>query len=134
MNLASKLKNMPFSLKKIIEIFSIVCAKRKVRGYLVGGSVRDLILGVKNWDLDFVVEKDVFGVGMDLVKRLKRDEYIYRPEFLTFKIKLDSGFIDVAGMRKEFYPYRGALPQVAEGSLEEDCKRRDFTINALYIS
>jgi len=97
--------------------------------YLVGGAVRDLLLGRDRADIDLVVEGDAAA----LAQRLGADA-ISHERFGTAKVKLDGHEVDIASARSESYPYPGALPVVApDAELAADLRRRDFTINAMAI-
>jgi tRNA nucleotidyltransferase (CCA-adding enzyme) len=97
--------------------------------YLVGGAVRDLLLGRGRADIDLVVEGD----AADFAARFGA-EVTAHERFGTAKLKLDGHELDVAGARSETYPQPGALPAVQTGArLEQDLARRDFTINAMAI-
>jgi tRNA nucleotidyltransferase/poly(A) polymerase len=97
--------------------------------YLVGGAVRDLLLGRGRADIDLVVE----GNAAALAERLGA-EVTSHERFGTAKVELDGHQIDIAGARSESYPQPGALPVVEPGAdLAADLQRRDFTINAMAI-
>jgi tRNA nucleotidyltransferase (CCA-adding enzyme) len=97
--------------------------------YLVGGAVRDLLLGRERADIDLVVEGDAAA----LAGRLGADAISHR-RFGTAKVKLDGHEVDIASARSESYPRPGALPVVTpDAELTADLRRRDFTINAMAI-
>jgi tRNA nucleotidyltransferase (CCA-adding enzyme) len=97
--------------------------------YLVGGAVRDLLLGRPRGDVDVVVEGDAAA----LAARLGAEPTAH-DRFGTAKVALDGHEVDVATTRRESYPEPGALPLVSPGaSIEEDLARRDFTINSLAV-
>src|SRR5262249_22611747 len=100
----------------------------RVPAYLVGGAVRDLLLGVEGNDLDVVIEGDP-----DVLAGLSG----FTPErdslFLTGKLDLGDSAVDVAHARAETYPQPGALPEVRPASITEDLDRRDFTANAMAL-
>lgn len=97
--------------------------------YLVGGAVRDLLLGRGRADIDLVVEGD----AATLAERLGA-EVTSHERFGTAKVKLNRHEIDIAAARSESYPRPGALPVVEPGAdLAADLRRRDFTINAMAI-
>lgn len=97
--------------------------------YLVGGAVRDLLLGRGRADVDLVVEGDAAA----LAERLGAD-HVAHERFATARVALDGHRVDIASARSESYPRPGALPVVAPAeSLEADLARRDFTINAMAI-
>ncbi len=99
--------------------------------YLVGGFLRDLILGVRNFDLDIAVEGNGIIFAQTLAKKLKSGLRTHE-RFGTATLILD-GFlkVDIATTRKEKYPSCACLPQVSCGPLKDDLMRRDFTINAM---
>ncbi|HMI82185.1 MAG TPA: hypothetical protein VK480_10395 [Solirubrobacterales bacterium] len=97
--------------------------------YLVGGAVRDLLLGQPRSDVDLVVEGDAAA----LARSLGGGE-VEHERFGTAKAEVDGHEVDVASARTETYPEPGALPVVAPAeSIEDDLARRDFTINAMAI-
>src|SRR5918996_3238928 len=98
----------------------------RVPAYLVGGAVRDLLLGLEAGDLDVVIEGDPEALAQLPGFELERDAL-----FLTGRLRLDDLHIDVARARAETYPRPGALPEVQPASITEDLARRDFTVNAM---
>jgi len=97
--------------------------------YLVGGAVRDLLLGRPRSDVDLVVVGDAAG----LAARLGGAD-VEHERFGTAKVEVEGHEVDVATARNETYPRPGALPVVAPAqNVEEDLERRDFTINAMAI-
>ena len=102
--------------------------------YLVGGTVRDLLLGRSRTDIDLAVEGDGMGFAARLV-RASGGRCTPNPRFLTAAVELPEGrSLDVATARSETYEHPGALPRVASASMEMDLARRDFTINAMAVS
>jgi tRNA nucleotidyltransferase (CCA-adding enzyme) len=98
----------------------------RVPAYLVGGVVRDLLLGRTVTDLDVAIEGDVEALADLPGFSLERDGH-----FLTGRLEQGDMKIDVAQTRAESYPRPGALPEVRPASIAEDLARRDFTINAM---
>jgi len=96
--------------------------------YLVGGAIRDLLLGRGRADLDLVVEGDAATLAAKLGAQSVEHE-----RFATAKVRLDGHEVDIAAARTETYAQPGALPRVEPASLAEDLARRDFTINAMAI-
>ena len=97
--------------------------------YLVGGAVRDLLLGRPKADVDLAVEGEV-GALADRLGAIAAEH----ERFGTVKAEIDGHEVDLASLRTETYPHPGALPVVSRtGSIEEDLARRDFTINAMAI-
>jgi len=134
------LNRLPSQIQKTIRLCSSLAKELGFKIYLVGGFVRDLILGVKNFDLDIVVEGDGIKFARMLSERLNiclptgRTKFIYHKRFGTATISNEFGFkIDIASARREIYEYPGSLPKVSFGSICDDLARRDFTINAMAI-
>jgi tRNA nucleotidyltransferase (CCA-adding enzyme) len=96
--------------------------------YLVGGAVRDLLLGRERTDLDVAVEGDAAAVARRLGDFVRAHE-----RFRTATVRVDGLLVDLATTRAETYPYPGALPEVRPAGLREDLARRDFTINAMAV-
>ena len=102
--------------------------------YVVGGFVRDLLLGKPVNDLDVIVEGDAIKLGKNLVE-------VYGGRLTThFKFNTaiwhlpdSTDFVDLITARKETYEKPGALPTVMPSSMEDDLRRRDFTINAMAL-
>ena len=97
--------------------------------YLVGGAVRDLLLGRARGDIDLVVEGEAAGLAAKLGAAVIEHE-----RFATAKVRLDGHEVDIASARSETYAEPGALPTVTPAAgIEADLARRDFTINAIAI-
>jgi tRNA nucleotidyltransferase (CCA-adding enzyme) len=111
-----------------------VADSQGVAAYLVGGMVRDLILGRPNEDVDLVVEGDGIAFASDLAQAVGGRSHPHAP-FLTAVVTLpDEHRVDVASARTEFYRTPAALPEVETSLIRQDLYRRDFTINALAIN
>ncbi len=111
--------------------------------YVVGGVVRDALLGVRNEDADVVVEGNAIELAKRLAARYGGRARVH-PRFGTATwILPDTGLpfpreglpptLDLVSARTEFYEHPGALPTVERGSIKLDLRRRDFTINALAV-
>ncbi|MDP4266376.1 MAG: HD domain-containing protein [Bacteroidota bacterium] len=103
--------------------------------YVVGGYVRDIFMGRTSKDIDIVV----VGSGIDLAVKLshslgKKGKINIFKNFGTAMIKIEDTEIEFVGARKESYRSHSRKPIVENGTLEDDSKRRDFTINAMAIS
>ncbi len=97
--------------------------------YVVGGAVRDLLLGRDRADLDLVVLGDAATLAKQLGAEVTEHE-----QFATAKARLDGHEIDIATARAETYAHPGALPDVEPAAdVETDLRRRDFTINAMAV-
>ena len=113
-------------LKKIGEI----AERNGVKAYAVGGIVRDYFLGRENLDIDICLEKNGKRFGEQLKRVLGGKLTIYH-QFGTALLETKDLKIDIALTRKESYPEPAHLPVVEPGTLEQDLRRRDFTINAM---
>ncbi|MBA2793314.1 MAG: CCA tRNA nucleotidyltransferase [Thermoleophilaceae bacterium] len=101
--------------------------------YLVGGAVRDLLVGQPSFDLDLAVEGDAREVAARLSERLG-GEAVDHDRFGTATVRAQSFVADLATTRRERYPHPGTLPEVEPAGLHEDLHRRDFTVNAMAIA
>ena len=100
--------------------------------YLVGGAVRDLLMGEPVADLDITVESDASTVAHALAAKLSA-RVVSRSQFGTFKVDMAGESVDVVTSRRETYRRPGALPTVSPSSIDDDLQRRDFTINAMAL-
>jgi tRNA nucleotidyltransferase (CCA-adding enzyme) len=101
--------------------------------YVVGGSVRDLLLGIRNLDLDLAVEGDGVAFARALARDKKASAKVYERFSTAMLFFPDGGKLDVATTRAESYQVPAALPVVAPSGIKDDLFRRDFTINALAV-
>jgi tRNA nucleotidyltransferase (CCA-adding enzyme) len=100
---------------------------------LVGGAVRDIMLGSRPRELDVIVDSGVEQLAGSLAARLG-GELTLHERFGTAVVRGAHASIDLAMIRAESYPCPGALPVVRLGSPEEDLDRRDFTVNAIAVA
>lgn len=113
------------ALKELAKIYTLPV-------YLVGGPVRDWLLGWEIRDLDFVVEGDAPSLARALAHRVNGRVTVHH-RFGTATVELNGVGIDLVTARKEVYPMPGALPVVEPSSLQDDLTRRDFSINAMAL-
>jgi tRNA nucleotidyltransferase (CCA-adding enzyme) len=134
MNLSRQLEQyLPEPLTEVVQDVSKRAAKLGQRVYLVGGVVRDLLLGFPNFDIDLVVEGDAVKLAQE-VAATSQAKILAHHRFGTAKLKHENFTLDLATARKETYARPGALPAVTSGSLKDDLIRRDFSINSMAIS
>ncbi len=109
--------------------------ERKLRVHLVGGPVRDLLLGRGLRDLDLSVERRDGEDAVTLARSLQKAglEATVHERFRTVALRSEKAVLDLATVRRETYAHDGALPSVEPGTLEEDLLRRDFSVNALAL-
>jgi poly(A) polymerase len=122
---------------KIFETLSKVVDAEKVKAYVIGGWVRDSILKREHEDKD--IDIVVVGSGIDLARKAARKfgtgiKVSVFKNFGTAMFRAGEYEIEFVGARRESYTRGSRKPVVENGSLEDDQKRRDFTINALAVS
>jgi tRNA nucleotidyltransferase (CCA-adding enzyme) len=98
--------------------------------YLVGGAVRDTLLGAREAHLDLAFEGDAIAAGRVLAERLG-GRLVEHERFGTAVLAGGEVPLDLAGTRRESYPTPGALPVVEPAALSEDLARRDYSVNAI---
>ncbi len=120
----------------VFQVFIACVSETKIESYVVGGFVRDHLLGRKSGsDIDIVS----VGSGIDLARAVQRKLPGARPvqvfkSYGTAMVQWNDITLEFVGARKESYSEESRNPEVTSGSLEDDQNRRDFTINALAIS
>ncbi len=129
MNLADKIK------EDFFRIIAETATRSKTKVFVIGGFVRDILLNRHSKDVDFVV----LGSGIEFAKKVAEafganTEAKYFENFGTAMIRKGNWVLEFVGARKESYRKDSRKPIVENGTLEDDQKRRDFTINALSIS
>ncbi len=125
-------KQLPSGLVEFMQTAGLIAANQGHSLHLVGGGVRDLMLGRSNTDLDLVVEGDAISLARQLAS-ITGAKITTHNRFLTANLKWDKWDIDIATARSETYTRPGALPTVKPGFLKVDLFRRDFTINTMAI-
>ena len=134
MNLARQIKQyLPQELLGLVQNISAQADKLGQRVYLVGGVVRDLLLGYPSFDLDLVVEGDAVKLAQQIAET-SQTKLVAHPRFSTANLSYGDFTLDMATARGETYAKPGALPTVTPGTLSDDLSRRDFSINAMAIS
>ncbi|HPH74593.1 MAG TPA: HD domain-containing protein [Bacteroidales bacterium] len=122
---------------RIFEVVAGVADRENVEAYVIGGFVRDHIMGRVNpeRDIDIVVLGDGPAMARAVGREISRDikVTVFRT-FGTATFRYRNSDIEFVGARKESYSSDSRKPSVSPGTLEDDQKRRDFTINALAIS
>ena len=116
-------------LKAIAEEASVI----DMSLYLVGGSVRDILIGATVKDLDLVVEGDAPSLASAVSKERNGRVTAYS-RFRTATVRLDGQRFDLATARKETYSRPGALPKVTPSTIRADLRRRDFAVNAMAMA
>jgi tRNA nucleotidyltransferase/poly(A) polymerase len=125
------LSNLPIPQRRAIDLVNEVATEKECRPFLVGGPVRDILLGRHAIDVDLTLETGGSTLARALAKRTEGRVRSF-PQFLTYKVTAEGlPEIDIATARKERYRHPGALPAVTAGRLKDDLLRRDFSINAI---
>ncbi|HDP75653.1 MAG TPA: HD domain-containing protein [Bacteroidales bacterium] len=117
----------------IFRVISVVAEIEGVDAYVIGGFVRDILLNRPSKDIDIVVVGSGVDFARKVAQRLRTSRVTYFKNFGTAQLKHNEWDIEFVGARKESYRLDSRKPIVENGTLEDDQKRRDFTINALAI-
>jgi tRNA nucleotidyltransferase (CCA-adding enzyme) len=121
------------SLYAQLEAIGEFVTSEGMSAYIVGGYVRDLLMGKGSSDIDIVVEGDATEIARRYAKKIDV-RYTVHEKFKTATLILKDGSkIDFASARTEYYSASGAAPTVESSSLRNDLARRDFTINAMAV-
>jgi tRNA nucleotidyltransferase (CCA-adding enzyme) len=132
-NLTATMKaRFPKEVFELLEYAGVIARELGYTAYIVGGSVRDLLQGEANLDIDIVIEGNGIKFARYLGKKIQAKVKSHK-RFGTAVIITDFLKFDVATARTEFYESPAALPQVEMSSIKKDLYRRDFTINTLAV-
>ena len=124
------------SLTELAQVFEgVMAASEHYDGvYLVGGTVRDILLGEPNFDVDVAVEGDAIALARAVADALGGRVRAHSKFGTAVVVYGADERIDVVTARTEFYDAPAALPSVEHATIREDLFRRDFTINAMAVS
>ena len=129
---------LPPETQDLLSSIAAQAASLNMPCYLVGGFVRDLLLSRPVKDIDVVVEGDAIKLGKALVKKFggkltRHDKFCTAIWHLPATFDFQPLTLDLITARKESYDHPGALPTVTPATIEDDLRRRDFSINAMAI-
>ena len=137
--LSKKLLNLPFNLNNIIKEFLDLNQESRVA--IVGGYTRDLLIQeihnkkkIHPIDLDFVIEGSALSLAKYIKQNIQNVELCLIKEFdmyNTVEMNINNTKVDIASAREEIYTSPGSNPQVKKSTIENDLKRRDFSINSI---
>ncbi len=134
-NLRSLMKErLPERAFALLESAGRLSDRLGVAAYVVGGIVRDLLLGIGNLDMDLVIEGDGIAFARELAGQVGGRVKVHDRFGTAIVVAPDGIKLDVATARTEYYEYPTALPTVEQSSIKKDLYRRDFTINTLAIA
>jgi poly(A) polymerase len=122
-----------FLQHRIFKLVSDIATQEGVRAFVIGGYVRDCLLGRDSKDIDIVIEGSGINIAEKIAAKLKVSVNVFK-HYGTAMLHCDGMDIEFVGARKESYNLDSRKPLVENGSLEDDQRRRDFTINALAFS
>ncbi|NJD55372.1 MAG: CBS domain-containing protein [Nitrospirae bacterium] len=132
-NLSGWLRDkFPENVYAVLKLSGEIAERLGYGAYLVGGSVRDLLRGEQNLDIDIVIEGDGIAFAHALSQQIPAKVKSHLA-FGTAQVFLETLRMDVATARTEYYESPAALPKVETSSIKKDLYRRDFTINSLAI-
>ena len=139
MNLADRIKSsLTAEMLTLIRLVKTEAESLDLPLFIVGGSVRDLLLGRRLNDFDLTTEGNAIALARSLASKHGGKVTVHAKFgtakwFLPDNLKMDQDALDLISARSEIYKYPAALPTVKLGSIKDDIRRRDFTINALAI-
>ena len=131
---------LPIEDRRLYQNFLAVAGQRRL--CLIGGYVRDFLLGIKTKDLDFVIEsglKEFLDAAVEMLRiDFKINSKASFSRLFTAKLNFEEPYagysqLDFSQARKEHYPSPASRPVVSEATLDKDILRRDFTINSIAI-
>jgi poly(A) polymerase len=119
---------------KVLLRISKIANKNNIKVFLVGGVIRDRILGHPTKDIDITVMGNGIDFAQSIAHSLRLKRVLEYPRFGTAMVPYRNMLIEVATARSEAYEEQSRKPHIRRGTLYEDLARRDFTINALALS
>lgn len=132
--LASMKALLPAEVRDAVSALGRLADARGLRAHVVGGFVRDMLLGRRNLDVDVVVEGDGLAFAQAAAAELGGRVRVHRRFGTAVLVLSRTLHVDVTSARTEYYVRPGALPTVERSSLRQDLFRRDFSINAMAVS
>jgi poly(A) polymerase len=118
---------------RILLAIGEVARNSGLKAYVVGGYVRDLMMGNGSDDIDIVVVGEPISFARAVEKELRATDMVVFEKFRTARMRVGNTKVEIVGARKESYRGDSRKPDVTEATLDEDLSRRDFTINAMAL-
>lgn len=129
--LASVQSLLPHEAAEALRTIGRLAEEEGLRAHVVGGFVRDMLLGKRNLDIDIVVEGDGVAFAEAAAHALGARVKVHRRFGTAVLVLSRTLHLDITSARTEYYTRPGALPTVERSSLRQDLFRRDFTVNAI---
>jgi tRNA nucleotidyltransferase (CCA-adding enzyme) len=127
-------EKLPPPVLSLLKEIGQTATKSRTQAFLVGGMVRDLLVGSPTIDLDIVIEGDAISLARSLARTLGAACAVH-PRFGTATMTAKDGTkVDFATARTEYYDHPAAYPTVETSSIQNDLYRRDFSINAMAVT
>lgn len=118
----------------LLKTIGEIADRASIPAFVVGGYVRDLLLGKQVKDIDIVVVGQGVDFGRRVAQEMGRSNLVVFENFGTAMLQLDDWKLEFVGARKESYHRYSRKPKVEVGTLDDDLSRRDFTVNAMAVS
>lgn len=118
----------------LLKTIGEVADRLSTPAFVVGGYVRDFLLGKRVKDIDVVVLGQGIEFGKNVAQEMGRTNLVVFENFGTAMLQLEDVKLEFVGARKESYHRYSRKPKVEVGSLDDDLSRRDFTVNAMAVS
>ena len=118
----------------VLQTIGRLADEARVEVFVVGGYVRDYLLGREDKDIDILVLGDGIRFAKHFARAVKTESVVAFERFGTAMVPMEGGKVEFVGARKETYEAASRKPVVEVGTLEDDLARRDFTVNALAVS
>ena len=126
--------DQPVDEAALLDLLKSAAAEREAKVWVVGGYVRDKLLGRPHFDLDLVVEEgDALEMAKDFARLAGAHPPVIFERFGTAQVTLPGRLVEFVNARSESYPADSRKPDVTRASLREDLERRDFTVNTLLM-
>jgi tRNA nucleotidyltransferase (CCA-adding enzyme) len=129
----ASLERLPEDVQEAVREIGRLADAAGLRAHVVGGFVRDMLLGRENLDIDVVIEGDGFEFAIATAERLGKRVKVHRRFGTAVLVWSKTLHIDITSARTEYYQRPGALPTVERSSLRQDLFRRDFSVNAMAV-
>ncbi len=118
----------------LLQRIGALADEQSLQAYVVGGYVRDYLLGLEDKDVDIVVLGDAIAFARLVARALGAESVVAFERFGTAMVQIERSKVEFVGARKERYAPDSRKPEVVMGTLRDDLERRDFTVNALAAS